>query len=51
MDRRTFARRMAATALAAVAGRAPVVDAEPLSKGPEFGLVGDAVDGVSRSAV
>ena len=38
MDRRTFARRMAATALAAVAGRAPVVDAEPLSKGPEFGL-------------
>jgi hydroxypyruvate isomerase len=39
MNRRKFAQSMAATAMAAVAaGRAPVAEAAPLSKGPEFGL-------------
>jgi hydroxypyruvate isomerase len=39
MNRRTFAQSMAASAVAAVvAGRAPVAEAGPLSKGAEFGL-------------
>jgi hydroxypyruvate isomerase len=39
MNRREFAQTMAASAVAAVAaGRAPMIEAEPLSKGPEFGL-------------
>jgi hydroxypyruvate isomerase len=39
MDRRKFAQSIAASALAAVAaGRAPVADAVPIGKEPEFGL-------------